>query len=102
VPWQYKQIPIPPDYSRPDINLGQLMWFFDCSARTAHRFVETGRVESYKLTDNMLRISFDSAKRLRESLLALGPQTSPRSVTGKRPVGRPRKQPLTSSNEAAS
>jgi hypothetical protein len=97
--WSYKSTPIPADHP-PDIDLGQLMWFFDCSQRFAQRLIETGQVESYKIGEKR-RIVYASAERLRERLIARGPQLSPRPVTGKRPVGRPKKQ-AASSNEAAS
>jgi hypothetical protein len=87
----YKPIPIPADYDRPDIRLGQLMWLLNCSERVARRVIAGGKVKAWKLGGGILNIDLGSAKDLRARLLAAGLQSSPRPKTGKRPVGRPRK-----------
>jgi hypothetical protein len=87
----YTATPIPPDYDRPDIRLGQLMWLLNCSERVARRVVTSGKVKAWKLGGGILNIDLGSAKDLRARLLAAGLQSSPRPQIGKRPVGRPRK-----------
>jgi hypothetical protein len=86
----YQPIPIPPDYSKPDIRLGQLMWLLNCSERTGRRVVESGKIEVYKL-NGILNIVLASAEAYRAQLIAEGLRPSNPPPTGKRRVGRPRK-----------
>jgi hypothetical protein len=88
----YTATPIPPDYDRPDIRLGHLMWLLNCSERTARRVVAaSGKVKAYKLGGGILNIDLESAKAYRDALIAEGLKPAPPPVTGKRRVGRPSK-----------
>jgi hypothetical protein len=91
-----KLTPIP-GYTRTHIDFGQFCWLLDVAPRTGHRLLEQGEVGSF-LIGGKRRIDLASAEQYLERCRAKGPQFSPRPVTGKRPVGRPRKQPA----EAAS
>jgi hypothetical protein len=91
-------VPIPPGPEPLDVSVQQAMWFGDWSPRQVFRLIEPLKndpdkrpiVESY-LLGGKRRIIFASLKRYRADCIAKGPQLSTRPVTGKRPVGRPRK-----------
>ena len=87
----YRPIPIPPDFSAPDLTIGQTMFYLGLSARAVQRLCQTGAVESYRLGGDARRITFDSVKKFREACRAKGPQLSQRPTTAKRKIGRPRK-----------
>jgi hypothetical protein len=86
----YRPVPIPPDFSAPDLTIGQVMSFLQLSARAVQRLCGTGVLDSYLLGGSR-RIIFASVKRYREACIAEGPQFAHRPMTGKRKPGRPRK-----------
>jgi hypothetical protein len=93
-----KPVPIPTDPEPLDVSVQQAMWFGDWSPRQVFRLISPPNGEPNKppavesfLLGGKRRIVFDSLKRYREACIAKGPQLSTRPVTGKRPVGRPRK-----------
>ena len=87
----YKPVPIPPDFSAPDLTIGQTMFYLGLSARAVQRLCQTGAVDSYRLGGDARRIVFDSVKAYRASCREKGSQLSQRPTTGKRPLGRPPK-----------
>ena len=96
-----KPVPIPTGPQPLDVSVQQAMWFGDWSPRQVFRLISPPNGEPNKppavesfLLGGKRRIVFDSLKRYREACIAKGPQLSTRPVTGKRPVGRPRKPRL--------
>jgi excisionase family DNA binding protein len=87
----YRPVPIPPDFSAPDLTIGQAMFYLGLSARAVQRLCQTGAIESYRLGGDARRIVFASVRAYRQSCIDKGPQLSQRPTTGKRPRGRPRK-----------
>jgi hypothetical protein len=87
----YRPVPIPPDFSAPDLTIGQTMFYLGLSARAVQRLCQTGAVESYRLGGDARRIVFASVRAYRQACVDKGPQLSQRPVTGKRRVGRPRR-----------
>ena len=91
-------VPIPAGPEPLDVSVPHAMWFGDWSPRQVFRLIspptddpnKPPAVESF-LLGGKRRIVFDSLKRYRAACVARGPQLSTRPVTGKRPVGRPRK-----------
>jgi hypothetical protein len=91
-------VPIPPGPEPLDVSVQQAMWFGDWSPRQVFRLIappdhdpdKPPVVESF-LFGGKRRIVFESLKRYRAVCLAKGPQLTERPVTGKRPVGRPKK-----------
>jgi hypothetical protein len=94
----YKPAPIPAGPEPLDVSVQQAMWFGDLSPRQVFRLISPPEddpdkpplVESF-LLGGKRRIVFESLKHYRAVCLAKGPQLNRRPVTGKRPVGRPRK-----------
>lgn len=86
----YRPVPIPPDFSAPDLTIGQTMFYLALSARSVQRLCRDGVLESYRLGGDARRIVFASVRAYRQACLDRGPQFGP-PVTGKRPVGRPPK-----------
>jgi hypothetical protein len=99
-------VPIPPGPEPLDVSVQQAMWFGDWSPRQVFRLIsppednpaQPPAVESYLLGGK--RRVFASLKAYRDRCRALGPQLSQRPVTGKRPVGRPRKLRLDQTSQA--
>jgi hypothetical protein len=98
----YTPVPIPPDYDRPDITIGQAMWFTGLSESAVKRLLggQPPRVLSYVLGVGARRIVFDSLKEFREACIARGPQFARPLKTGKRKPGRP-KRPAAAAAAAA-
>lgn len=88
----YKPVPFLPELAPPDITIGQTMFYLGLSARAVQRLCQTGAVESYRLGGDARRIVFASVRAYRQACVDKGPQLSQRPVTGKRRVGRPRKE----------
>jgi hypothetical protein len=91
-------IPIPAGPEPPDVSVQQAMWFGDWSPRQVFRLISPPEDDSGKppLVESFLfggkrRIVLASLKAYRADCIAKGSQLSKRPVTGKRPVGRPRK-----------
>jgi hypothetical protein len=93
----YKPIPIPPDFSAPDITIGMAMWYTGLSHRKIFALCSRDGdqppvLQSYLISDRSRRIVFDSVKRYREACIARGPQLpAPPPASGKRKPGRPKK-----------
>jgi hypothetical protein len=87
----YKAAQLPADL-RLDATIPEVMAFRRESARTVQRKISNGTYKSYKNGDSRL-ILWSSVIEDRDRCIAQGPQLSRRAETGKRPPGRPRKQP---------
>jgi hypothetical protein len=87
----YKPVPFLPELVPPDLTIGQTMWFLQLSARAVQRLCADGELDSYRLGGDTRRIVFASVRAYRQACVDRGPQLSQRPVTGKRRVGRPRK-----------
>jgi hypothetical protein len=88
----YKPIPIPPDYSAPDISVGMAMWYLSLSARSIQRMCESGALVSFRYGEvEARRITFESVRAVRERAIAAGPRLAEPPAAGRRGRGRPRK-----------
>jgi hypothetical protein len=86
----YRPVPIPPDFSAPDLTIGQAMAFLQLSARSVQRLCALGHLDSFVLAGSR-RIVFDSVKAYRQACIDRGPMLSQRPTTGKRRPGRPKR-----------
>jgi hypothetical protein len=86
----YKPAQLPPDL-RLDATIPEVMAFRHESARTIYRKIEAGIYRSHKNHDGARLIEWASVLEDRDRCIALGHQLGQRPVTGKRPVGRPKK-----------
>jgi excisionase family DNA binding protein len=84
----YKPIPIPSDYSAPDVTIGMAMFYLGLSASTVQRLAALGEITSFKYGESR-RIVFESLKAYRQRAIDAGPRFAERPVTGKRRAGRP-------------
>jgi hypothetical protein len=68
----YRPVPIPPDFSAPDLTIGQAMAFLQLSARSVQRLCALGHLDSFVLAGSR-RIVFDSVKAYRQACIDRGP-----------------------------
>jgi hypothetical protein len=97
-----KPVPIPPDYSAPDITIAMAMYYLGLSARSIQRLCERGVLISFRYGEvEARRITFESVRALRERAIAAGPRLAEPPPTGTRGRGRPRKHPEAQAPAAA-